>query len=168
MIYPTNPKATTKITKQKVTANKPAQKAKQNHKRHSIQKKAEEHEKACKEQVGWIENKKRGCRFKPHDITTVISFLQGSKLRPRDAKELVQFQSQEGVGSAFSSACGACAHNCTRNVAWGPKDPGSFCTSGFHCLPDSPIDVDTELDGATEMSCSTPSFYSWGNCGPER
>lgn len=45
MIYTTNPKAATKTTKQRVTANQPTQKTKRDHKRHSIQKKAEEKEK---------------------------------------------------------------------------------------------------------------------------
>ena len=33
----------------------------------------------------------------------------------------------------------------------------------FRLLPDSPPDVDTELDRTTGIVCATPSFYSRGN-----
>lgn len=38
----------------------------------------------------------------------------------------------------------------------------------FYLLPYSPIDVVTEQDRTAGIIFSTPSFYSWGNRGPER
>lgn len=95
----------------------------------------------------------------------MITSLQGSKPRHREGARSYRASKESGKPLIKSADLFSQPH---KECVPRPKVPGNFYSSAFHFLIESLIDVETEAPGATEMICSTPSFYSWGHCGPER